>query len=150
MPLGLRTLTGFLSDILLFVAYNYTTFSKAQCIFFLNTIMIPICAHCITKEKIRKQDIIAIVISFIGMLLIIQPFKSLENSNQNPQIAEANFWKSFAAESMGFGLAFMAAVAGAISVIFNKMCSDELHNSVVGFWNIMGNALLCPLWSFVQ
>ena len=28
------------------------------------------------KEPLRKQDIIAIVISFIGMILIIQPFKT--------------------------------------------------------------------------
>ena len=151
IPLGLRTITGFLSDILLFVAYNYTTFSKAQCIFFLNTIMIPICAYCIVREKIRKQDIIAIVISFAGMLLIIQPFKSSEaNINEDPEITKAKFWKTFAAESVGFGLAFMAAVAGALSVIFNKKCSDELHNSVVGFWNVMSNVLFCPLWSFIQ
>ena len=75
-PLIARGLMGFLSDVLTFLAYNYTSFSKAQAIFFTNTLMIPFFALCILKEPLRKQDIIAIVISFVGMILIVQPFKT--------------------------------------------------------------------------
>ena len=42
-----------------------------MCIFFLSTIMIPFVAICILGDKVRKLDIIAIIISFIGMFLII-------------------------------------------------------------------------------
>lgn len=50
---------------------------------------------------------------------------------------------------IGIGLAFIGAIAGALSVIFNKMSSVALHNSVVGFWYILSNVLLCPIWSFI-
>ena len=66
-----RGIMGFFSDVLTFLAYNYTSYSKAQAIFFTNTLMIPFFAKCMLKEPLRKQDIIAIVISFIGMILII-------------------------------------------------------------------------------
>ena len=69
--LALRGLMGFFSDIFTFLAYNYTSLGKTQAIFFTNTLMLPFFALCLLKESLRKQDIIAIVISFIGMLLII-------------------------------------------------------------------------------
>lgn len=66
-----RFVMGYFSDIFLFVAYVYTSYSKCQCLFFTNTLMIPFFAKCILKEKIKKVDIVAIVLSFGGMILII-------------------------------------------------------------------------------
>ena len=69
--------TDTLSDILLYMAFGYTNYSKAICIFFTNTLMLPFFARCILKEQIRKGDIIGICFGFAGMILIIQPYKSL-------------------------------------------------------------------------
>lgn len=77
----MRVLGGFLSDVLLFAAFNYTNYSKALCLFFLNTLMIPFFARCIVKEKILKWDICGIGIGFIGMILIIRPFKEHNSRN---------------------------------------------------------------------
>lgn len=66
-----RFIMGFFSDILLFVAFTYTNYSKGICIFFTNTLMIPFFARCFLKERIKKVDIVAILISFVGMILII-------------------------------------------------------------------------------
>jgi drug/metabolite transporter (DMT)-like permease len=66
-----RFIMGYFSDILLFVAFTYTNYSKGICIFFTNTLMIPFFASCILKEKVKKVDIVAILLSFIGMILII-------------------------------------------------------------------------------
>lgn len=66
-----RFLMGYFSDILLFVGFTYTNYSKGICIFFTNTLMIPFFARCMLKEKIKKVDIVAILLSFVGMVLII-------------------------------------------------------------------------------
>jgi len=73
-PLVIRVIFGFLSDIFLFFALSLTTYSKATAIFFTNTLMIPFMARFILKEQMLKTDVIGIVIGFIGMFLIVQPF----------------------------------------------------------------------------
>lgn len=79
-----RILAGFFSDIFLYLAFNYTTYSKGVCIFFTNTLMIPFFGRCILKEKILKVDILAITVGFIGMILIIQPYKIVQT--QSPTV----------------------------------------------------------------
>jgi drug/metabolite transporter (DMT)-like permease len=66
-----RVLTGFLSDIILYIAYAYTSQSKAVCIFFSLSLMVPAMGFVILKEKINKGDMVGILLGFGGMLLII-------------------------------------------------------------------------------
>ena len=77
----MRILAGFLSDVVLYSAFQYTSYSKAICIFFTNTLMIPFFARCILKEKIKKTDCFAILIGFAAMIMIIQPFKMVKTPN---------------------------------------------------------------------
>ena len=70
----MRILGGFFSDILLYIAFTYMNYSKGICIFFMNTLMIPLFARCILKEPILKVDAFGILMGFAGMILIIQPF----------------------------------------------------------------------------
>jgi drug/metabolite transporter (DMT)-like permease len=70
----MRVVCGFLSDVLLFAGFNYTNYSKALCIFFTNTLMIPFFAKCIVKEKLLKWDIFGIFVGFLGMILVIHPY----------------------------------------------------------------------------
>jgi drug/metabolite transporter (DMT)-like permease len=69
--LCLRTIFGFSTDLLLFVSFTYTTFSRANCIFFAHPMMLPFFAHWIVGEKIKKWDLIGIVLGFIGVLILI-------------------------------------------------------------------------------
>lgn len=69
--LFIRCITGVLSDILLFVAFDFTSFSRAFCLFFTNTLMAPFTAKAILGEPIKKWDIIGILFGFTGMLMII-------------------------------------------------------------------------------
>jgi len=73
-----RILAGFFSDIFLFLAFTYTSYSKGIVIYFTNTLMIPFFGRCILKEKILKVDILAIALGFVGMVLIIQPYKIVQ------------------------------------------------------------------------
>ena len=75
----LRIVTGVLSDWLCFLAFQYTSYSKAICIFFTNTLMIPFFARCIIKERIYKSDVVAILMGFIGMMFTLVPFKDFES-----------------------------------------------------------------------
>ena len=70
-PMIIRVLGGFFSDVLLFMAFEYTTYSKSICLFFTNTLMIPFFGRCILDEPVRSYDIFAIIIAFGGMLMII-------------------------------------------------------------------------------
>ena len=67
----LRCMWGILSDVLLFVAFEFTSFSKAFCIFFTNTLMAPFLSYCILGEPVKKWDIIAVICGFVGMLMLV-------------------------------------------------------------------------------
>ena len=71
----MRCVTGVLSDVLLFAAFEFTSFSKAFCIFQTNTLMAPFFSYLILGEKVKKWDIIGILIGFIGMLMLVRPFQ---------------------------------------------------------------------------
>ena len=70
----LRSMFGVLSDILLFIAFEFTSFSKAFALFFTNTLMAPFLSRAILGEPIKMWDIIAILCGFGGMLLLVHPF----------------------------------------------------------------------------
>ena len=112
-PLFMRVLLGFTSDVFLFLAFMYTSYSKAICIFFTNPLMIPLFAKCMLNEPVLKVDILAIVIGFVGMLMIAQPFKQIESSDED-SIKE----QRFETEMFGMTLALIAAVTGAITVVY--------------------------------
>jgi len=67
----LRCAFGVLSDILLFVAFEFTSFSKAFALFFTNTLMAPFLGRAILGEPIKLWDIIAILCGFGGLLMLV-------------------------------------------------------------------------------
>ena len=78
-----RVVAGFFSDIFLALAIVYTNYSKAMCIAFLSTVCIPVCAYFILGDKIKIVDFVAIILSFSGTLLIIQPWNSDQSENKS-------------------------------------------------------------------
>ena len=56
------------------MAFNNTSFAKGISAKFTNTLMIPFFGKWMLGEQVYKVDYAAIVIGFIGMLLIVQPF----------------------------------------------------------------------------
>ena len=65
---------GFFSDILLYMAFKYTNYSKAICLMLTQNIMIPFVARCFLRDPVQRSDIVASAVSFVGMVLIVQPF----------------------------------------------------------------------------
>lgn len=139
--LFLRVLCGCLQDTLLYVAFMYTNYSKAYCIFFLNTIMIPFFASYFIKEPISKFDILGIVVGFTGMLLIIQPWKFAETDGDSVS------HESKMMDLVGIGIAIGSAVTGALAIVCIRLMSCSFHYSVCGFYFNFGNLILSPIQS---
>lgn len=80
--LFLRTITGFAADLGLFVAFTFTTFSRANCLFFTHPMLLPFLAKGLIGEKIKLWDIIGIIIGFVGVLFLVQPWKKPSSSEE--------------------------------------------------------------------
>ena len=72
----LRSVCGFVGYIGQVTAVKYMPVSTASCIFFTCPIWTALLAFFFLKEKINKYDIIQIISSFIGSLIISNPFES--------------------------------------------------------------------------
>ena len=51
---------------------------------------------------------------------------------------------------IGIGIAFVAAICGALAVVFVRKLASNIHYSVVGFYYFFGNLIFCPIWTFFQ
>ena len=45
-------------------------------------------------------------------------------------------------------IALLSAVAAALALVYVKLVSGHMHNSVIGFYYFIGNVIFCPFWSF--
>lgn len=70
-----RVFTGSFADAFLFMAFSYTNYSRAFCIFFTNNLMLPFMARWMLGEKIKFWDVVGIVAGFVGVLILVQPWK---------------------------------------------------------------------------
>ena len=100
--------------------------------------MIPLFAKCMLNEKIKKVDVVAILISFVGMILIVQPFKGSEVTKDE-----------MTNDLIGIGLALFAAANGALSVIYNKQAASKVHHSKMTTYYTAANVVFSPIWSFI-
>ena len=146
-----RALWGFFSDILLFLAFKYTAYSKAFCLFFTCPLIAPFIARCLIGEKVKLWDIIAIILSFIGTVMLVQPFKEVEEPktvvDASGQLVVDN---SAANDLIGCGIAILAAVFAALAVVFLKKLADQVHFTLVPMYNLLGATLLSPIWSLIS
>ena len=128
-------MAGFFSDVFLNLALTWTNYGKATIISFLSTICVPIFATCMIGDRIRVVDIVAIVMSFIGMILIVQPWNGDTDSD-------------FKADMIGVMFALLCAITSGIAVVANKIMSDNLHFTIVNFYYMSSNCLLPTIWIF--
>jgi drug/metabolite transporter (DMT)-like permease len=75
-PLMGRCITGFLTDVILFLAFTYTSYSKAFAVNKTESLFSPFIAYYTLGEAVRAVDILGIMLSFGGMLLMLQPWSS--------------------------------------------------------------------------
>jgi len=44
----------------------------------------------------------------------------------------------------------LAAIFGALAVVYTRQVSQHIHHSVVGFYYGLGNMFFCPIWTFIM
>ena len=166
VDLLLRCTTGVLSDILLFVAFEMTSFSKAFSIFFTNTLMAPFLSFMILGEPIKKWDIIGILVGFGGMLMLIRPFKDPTSTELGDGSIDATVTSSLTTSAaplgeevsqsdnsplnkdlLGCGISFLAAVNAAIAIIYIRKLADQVHCALQPMYYMLGMSVFCPIWS---
>ena len=64
----------------MFISFEYTSYSKGNCLFMSNTLLSPFLAYYMLGEKIKVWDIVGIILGFTGMVCLIQPWKSPEEN----------------------------------------------------------------------
>ena len=132
----IRCTTGCACDLLLFFAYQYTSYSKAFCLFFTNTLYCPFLATYILNEKVKTWDIIGIIFGFTGMMLLVQPWKSAEN------ISAAN-------DLLGSIFGILSGVLAAVALIYTRKIATNIHFTVQPFYFQLATNIMSSIWSLV-
>lgn len=77
-PLVGRCTCGFLSDVTLYLAFTYTSYSKAFCIHKMESLFSPFIAYYALGESVKTADLMGIWLGFTGVVLMLQPWNSQE------------------------------------------------------------------------
>lgn len=124
-----RILAGFVADSLLFAAMNMTSYARAFALFFTNTLMSPFIAKSMLGEKVKNWDIVGIIIGFIGMLLIVQPFDDEKNKATG----------SWVIDVIGCVLALIAAFSSSLTLIYvSRLAKNKVHYSLISLYQMIG------------
>jgi drug/metabolite transporter (DMT)-like permease len=68
-----RSLIGTISLIATFRAFNYLPMADAQALFFTSSLFVPIMGYLFLKEKVGPYRWSAVLVGFLGMLVIVRP-----------------------------------------------------------------------------
>jgi drug/metabolite transporter (DMT)-like permease len=141
LPIILRLVCGTLNDIFLYISFRYTTFAKATCIFYCSTFFVPFLAVIFLKEKLQKWDLLAMIIAFIGMLMIIRPF----NDKKDYKIESINY------DMLGCIFASISALFGAMCMISVRwLTTAGLHYSIIPFYYGLGCIMISPMFTLIN
>ena len=97
--------------------------------------MCPFLAMCILGERIKLWDIIAVVLGFVGTLMLVQPFKESEASS--------------ASDIIGCAIGLGSAVFAALAVVYLRKLAEQIHFTLVPMYNLMFATILAPIWSTI-
>ena len=120
-PLVGRCTCGFLSDVTLYLAFTYTSYSKAFCIHKMESLFSPFIAYYSLGEAVRAADMIGIVLGFTGVVLMLQPWRKQEQATLESDI-------------IGFSWALIGAIISACLFVFCRMISNAFHYTVPLFF----------------
>ena len=70
-PLIARCTCGFLTDVTMFMSFQYTAYSKAFCIHMMSPFFAPFLSRFVIGEALKIADIIGVLLGFAGMLMIL-------------------------------------------------------------------------------
>ncbi len=118
-----RGVTGFISTFFYYMALTYAPMAEAVTLSNTYPFLLAILCWVFLGEKIRSFHLIALVLSFVGAVLIIRP-----------GFAEINFY---------YIIAVLAAVFMAITYTFLRKARETEHTQVIVLWYSAICALGC-------
>jgi drug/metabolite transporter (DMT)-like permease len=133
-----RSVTGVFCDVFLFLAYEYTNYSKGFCLFWAGGLVVPFLAYWIIGEPVKKWDIIGISSGIVGMLLIVRPW------------ADADF-KGFLNDMIGCSFAIASAITASLALVYiRKLASGEfkINWTINTLYFMIALNLINSLWEF--
>jgi drug/metabolite transporter (DMT)-like permease len=105
--------------------------------------MVPFIAVCYVGDSFNKCDIISLVIAFIGILLILQPFSLTGSIMLNTD--------QLVKDIFGCVLALVSAIFGVFALIFLKlMLMGGVSHNVAPVWYSFGFAVGAPIILYFQ
>ena len=112
--------------------------SIASSIFSMGPILTTVFASLFLKEIVTISDYISLILAFIGVIMVNNPFKSADSNNE---LSTHNLF-------IGTVFALTGALAFSGAVLSMKMMSSGIHYSVSPFWYATGCTMLGSLMHF--
>lgn len=125
-----RCVCGFLSDVLLFTAFQKAGYARAFSIGKLETVLAPIVAWITLGDRLKPSDLVTLGLVALGVVLMFYSEQNLTST-------------------MGLAWALMSSVAGAFLFIFCRKIDNKIHYSVALLYYLVLSSLAAPLISLV-
>lgn len=130
-----RACIGFFGLQGLWGAVRYMPVTVASCIFFTAPIWTALLAHCLFKESMSRWDIISIAASFLGVLIVNNPFA--ENNSESK--------RSFHDLLLGTIYAVTGALGCSAAFLCMRHMREGIHYTISPFWFASGCSFMSPL-----
>ena len=127
-----RSFSQFMSDACLFASFQYISYSKGFCLFFLNTILFPFVAWLFLDYSLIGIDYIAVIFAFIALAFMIQPYQT-----------EIKFQIS------GDILGVLSAVFAALTIIFMRKAQNKVDVRLSPLYSMVMGTVLGPVWELL-
>ena len=108
--------------------------STGSCIFFTLPLWATFMAFVFLKEKISKYDLVQLIVSFIGVVLINNPFGESNNSVYSKMDL-----------FVGSSFALFGAVCGSCAVLCMRYMNKGIHYALSPFWYACGCTIMAPI-----
>jgi drug/metabolite transporter (DMT)-like permease len=127
---AIRTVSGFTSLSLMFFAVSTIPIADATALSYSAPIFITLLSVFMLKEAIGVRRWLAILVGFIGVLLIAQP----------------GFLSGGAGLSLGVSAGIASAITGALVAIFLRRLSSSEKSVTIGLYYNSSGTLVCIIW----
>ena len=135
----LRGLSGFISNIFFQQSIKMISLTKQTLLFFTNPMFVALFAWIFLKERITKYEILQILATFCGVILIMNPLGETTTK-------DTDFWH----ELLGSFFALLAAVFNATAMISIRKAGSSVNILMSPiYWGIF-NSLLSPFMGILK
>lgn len=117
----------------------------STCIITTTPIWVSLIAYIYLNESLKKIDIFAMLISFLGVIIINNPFQTDEQLERDVQKTY------YSAKSIFIGTCFAlsGSLGGSIANICKRIMRGNIHHSVSPFYWAGGCTILSPIAHFI-